>query len=89
MMIRCPKCHKRFPSTSALIQHMEAPRARCGIRAYKEFAHALDEATGGIIQVSGYDEDGLARLAARSMENELETTIIGVDLSSQTKKLTL
>lgn len=68
---------------------MEASRSRCGIGAYREFAHALDEVTGGIIQVKGYDESGNQLLAARVLDDSetVATTTIGADLSKPMKQL--
>jgi hypothetical protein len=75
---RCPGCLRIFKTTSALIAHFEAPSARCDINDSQRYGQILDELTGGIIQASGFNEDGTVKYEAGKLE--LNTTTVSKDL---------
>jgi hypothetical protein len=49
--MRCPRCHKIFPTCSQLVAHCESGSKKCTIRYADDFGTFLYKLTGGIISV--------------------------------------
>lgn len=79
MVTRCPGCLRTFKSTAALIAHCESATVRCNINQGNAFAQIMDEVSGGMIQMAGYNEDGTLKYEAADID-VLKKTTIGVDL---------
>ena len=60
--ITCPKCMKRFQSTSAFVAHLESATVRCNIQRSAYYNDALAIASGGFLVHAGYNEDGSVML---------------------------
>ncbi|KAK4226217.1 hypothetical protein QBC38DRAFT_480966 [Podospora fimiseda] len=56
--VQCPICMRWFDTTTALVQHAESPSLRCDIRKSDGFRHFLHQATAGIVDATGRNEDG-------------------------------
>ncbi|KAI9368684.1 hypothetical protein BJX61DRAFT_546291 [Aspergillus egyptiacus] len=78
--MQCPGCLRIFKSTAALIAHCESPTTRCNVNEFNQFAQVIDEVSGGMIQMTGYNEDGTMKYEAAQIDLEKKTTI-GVDLN--------
>ncbi|KAL4931972.1 putative C2H2 finger domain protein [Aspergillus undulatus] len=76
--MQCPGCLKIFRSTAALIAHCESASMRCDVNETNLYAKIIDEVSGGMIQTSGYNEDGTIRYVAG--EVDLRKVTVGVDL---------
>lgn len=76
---RCPRCHRRFKTTAALIAHCESPSTRCGISDGEMYGQIINELTGGVIQTAGYNPDGTVRYEAGKIDLP-KTTTVGVNL---------
>ncbi|KAL4807592.1 hypothetical protein BDV18DRAFT_103522 [Aspergillus unguis] len=77
--MQCPGCLKIFKSTAALISHWESPTIKCDVSDGDLYAQIMDEVSGGMIQIAGYNDDGTMRYEAGKLELQKKTTI-GVDL---------
>ncbi|KAL4994342.1 hypothetical protein BDV10DRAFT_189150 [Aspergillus recurvatus] len=77
--MQCPNCLKIFKSTAAIIAHWESPSLKCDLSVTNIYAQIVDEVSGGMIQISGYNEDGTMRYEAGNLEVR-KTKSIGVDL---------
>ncbi|KAJ5736997.1 C2H2 finger domain protein [Penicillium malachiteum] len=88
---QCLQCGRIFPSTTALVAHMEQVRSRCAVRENPGFARFLGDITGGLIQVRGALEDGSDRIVARKLENasirECENLILPDDMQEELNRL--
>ncbi|KAL3428984.1 hypothetical protein BDV09DRAFT_203614 [Aspergillus tetrazonus] len=56
--MQCPNCLKIFKSTAAIIAHWESPSLKCDLSEANMYAQIVDEVSGGLIQIAGYNEDG-------------------------------
>ncbi|KAL4750505.1 hypothetical protein BDW72DRAFT_112277 [Aspergillus terricola var. indicus] len=77
--MQCPNCLKIFKSTAAIIAHWESPSLKCDLSEANMYAQIVDEVSGGMIQIAGYNEDGTIRYEASSLELH-KTKTTGVDL---------
>ncbi|RDW79245.1 putative C2H2 finger domain protein [Aspergillus mulundensis] len=75
----CPGCFKTFKSTAAIIAHWESPSLKCNLSEENLYAQIMDEVSGGMIQINGYNEDGTLKYEAGKLELR-KTTTVGVDL---------
>lgn len=50
---RCPSCLRLFKSATALVAHCETASARCRISGTRKFGQAIDEFSGGFLEVKG------------------------------------
>ncbi|GES60038.1 C2H2 finger domain protein [Aspergillus terreus] len=80
--VQCPGCQRIFKSTSALVAHLETGSSRCDMSGGNYFGQLMDELTGGVIQVAGYNADGTVKYEAGELELQ-ETTTVGVDLDKK------
>ncbi|KAL4738621.1 hypothetical protein BDV11DRAFT_215771 [Aspergillus similis] len=55
--MQCPNCLKIFKSTAAIIAHWESPSLKCDLSEHNMYAQIVDELSGGMIQIAGYNED--------------------------------
>ncbi|KAF9892479.1 hypothetical protein FE257_001588 [Aspergillus nanangensis] len=78
--VQCPGCQKIFKSTSALVAHCESGSNRCDIANTNKYGQMIDELTGGVVQLAGYNPDGTIKYAAGELELE-ETTALKRDRS--------
>lgn len=79
MIDRCPGCLRNFKSTAALIAHCESPSTRCDVNTGSRFPQIIDELSGGVIQVAGFNPDGTVKYEAGKLDLT-ETTVVGTDL---------
>ncbi|CBF78605.1 hypothetical protein AN7330.2 [Aspergillus nidulans FGSC A4] len=56
--MQCPNCLKIFKSTAAIITHWESPSLKCDQSEADMYAQIVDEVSGGLIHIAGYNEDG-------------------------------
>ncbi|KAL4787971.1 hypothetical protein BJX76DRAFT_353766 [Aspergillus varians] len=77
--MQCPGCLRIFKSTAAIIAHWESATTRCDVNEGHLYAQIMDEVSGGLIQIAGYNEDGTMKYEAGEVELT-ETTTVGVDL---------
>lgn len=82
LLYRCPGCLRIFKSAAALVSHCESPSVRCDIKAKDIFGQFIDELSGGVIQATGYNEDGTIKYEAGKLDMPNHTTI-GVDLQKK------
>ncbi|KAF7596714.1 hypothetical protein BBP40_000142 [Aspergillus hancockii] len=76
---QCPRCLRLFKTTTALIAHFESASTRCDISDASRYGQIVDELTGGIIQATGYNEDGTVKYESGKLELA-QTTTVGKDL---------
>jgi hypothetical protein len=74
---RCPICLKIFKSTAAIIAHWESPSLKCDLSEDNTYAQIVEEVSGGMIQIGGYNGDGTIRYEASGLGLHKTT---GVDL---------
>ncbi|KAL3478690.1 hypothetical protein BJX99DRAFT_256340 [Aspergillus californicus] len=79
LRLQCPGCLRIFKSTAAMIAHCESATTRCNVHEGNSFAQIMDEISGGMIQMAGYNEDGTMKYEAANIDVQKKTTI-GVDL---------
>lgn len=79
MIRRCPGCLKIFKSTAALVAHWESSSTKCDVSEGNLYAQIMDEVSGGMIQIAGYNDDGTMRYEAGKVDLQKKTTV-GVDL---------
>ncbi|KAL4903200.1 hypothetical protein BDW74DRAFT_180067 [Aspergillus multicolor] len=77
--MQCPGCFKTFKSTAAIIAHWESPTLKCNLIEENLYAQIVDEVSGGMVQINGYNEDGTLKYEAGKLELR-KTTTVGVDL---------
>ncbi|KAL4769053.1 hypothetical protein BDW60DRAFT_110428 [Aspergillus nidulans var. acristatus] len=56
--MQCPICLKIFKSTAAIIAHWESPSLKCDLSEDNTYAQIVEETSGGMIQIAGYNGDG-------------------------------
>ncbi|KAL4871106.1 hypothetical protein BDV12DRAFT_194752 [Aspergillus spectabilis] len=78
--MQCPGCFKIFRSTTALIAHCESASTRCDVKESDLYAQIVDEVSGGILQITGYNEDGTLKYEAGKVDLPKKKNI-GVDLN--------
>ncbi|KAI9663445.1 MAG: hypothetical protein M1829_006083 [Trizodia sp. TS-e1964] len=66
-MFPCPKCHKLFNSSTALVQHCESPTNRCKIRESAKYGKTIDTISGGLLETKGRHADGTIKYNAREV----------------------
>ncbi|PLN79119.1 hypothetical protein BDW42DRAFT_195406 [Aspergillus taichungensis] len=76
---QCPGCLRVFKSTAALIAHCESPSTRCDVNAGSRFPQIIDELSGGVIQMAGFNPDGTVKYEAGKLDLT-ETTVVGTNL---------
>ncbi|KAL4912361.1 hypothetical protein BDW62DRAFT_215076 [Aspergillus aurantiobrunneus] len=77
--MQCPGCLKIFKSTAAIIAHWESATTRCDVSDGNLYAQIVDEVSGGMIQIAGYNEDGTTKYEAGEVDLQ-KTKTVGVDL---------
>ncbi|KAL2829193.1 hypothetical protein BDW59DRAFT_178538 [Aspergillus cavernicola] len=78
--MQCPGCFRIFKSTAALVAHCESATTRCSVNEGSMFAQIIDEVSGGMIQMAGYNDDGTLRYEASKLDLQ-KTQTVGVDLN--------
>ncbi|OJJ37583.1 hypothetical protein ASPWEDRAFT_67784 [Aspergillus wentii DTO 134E9] len=82
--MQCPACLRIFKSTAALIAHCESASVRCSINDGYRYGQIIDELSGGVIQASGYNNDGTVKYEAGKLALP-NNTMIGTDLQAVKK----
>ncbi|KAL2819196.1 hypothetical protein BJX63DRAFT_428847 [Aspergillus granulosus] len=73
--VSCPGCLHLFKSTAALIAHCESSTTRCDINEGNMYAQIIDEVTGGMVKMAGYNEDGTMKYEAGDVKTKKPITI--------------
>ncbi|KAL2864509.1 putative C2H2 finger domain protein [Aspergillus lucknowensis] len=73
--MQCPGCLRTFKSTAALIAHCESSSTRCDVNEGNQYAQIIDEVSGGMIRMVGYNEDGTQKYEAGEVELKKTVTI--------------
>ncbi len=80
--LTCPYCQFHFAGTTALINHVESPAAKCRMRDTAHYPFFIDQLTAGIVDVRGRHRDNTVRYIV----NEKAADAFKEDLSSFTEE---
>ncbi|KAJ0419019.1 hypothetical protein BJY00DRAFT_314470 [Aspergillus carlsbadensis] len=73
--VQCPGCLRNFKSTAALIAHCESSTTRCDVNEGNMYAQIINEVSGGMIQMAGYNDDGTLKYEAGKVKIKEKVTI--------------